>query len=295
MQKLIIDARVNEYTARVPNPHVPFSPAEIARDAAECREAGASIVHFHGRDPETGAPATEAPVFVETARRIREACDVLVMPTLGAGTGQTDPKERFAHVVEMARSEATRADLVPLDLASTNLPIWSPGDPRVEGRELAYANTVGTLETLAGLARNVGATPMAAIWGVASLRLLEAFVETGVFPRTAYAELFLTSGGLIAGHPPTRRGLEALLDFLPEGARCEWAVACYGTSVLELAEIAIERGGHVALGLGDHPYPEIGDGSPRNAEVVAAVTELAARRGRAVATPGEAAAILGAS
>ena len=307
MEKLIIEARLNEYTPREPNPHVPFSPAEIADDAAACREAGASIVHYHARDPETGAPSSEIALYREAARRIREACDVLIMPTLGANT-VPDREARFVHIDAMATSEQTRADLVPLDLASTNLPIWSPGAEHVGGRQLAYFNTVGQLESLAARARAVSALPMAAIWGVGSLRLLEAFVETGVLPRTIYTELFLTEGGLLAGHPATRRGLEALLDFLPPSVRCVWAVACYGANALELSEVAIERGGHVALGLGDHAYLELGgDGetesspdpspnasrrAPRNAEVIAAVAERARRSGREIATPEEARALL---
>ena len=292
MEKLIIDVRVNEYTFRDPNPHVPYSPEEIARDAAECREAGASIVHYHARDPESGAPSADPELYAETARRIRSVCDAIVLPTLGAGT-IPDLDERFAHVDAMARSPETRADMVPLDLATLNLPLWSPGTESVGGDELAYQNTVGSLKFLAQRARAVGVMPMAAIWNVASLRLLEAFVETGVLPRGIWAELFLTEGGLIAGHPGTRRGLDALLDFLPESAECVWAVGCYGGSLLDIAEYAIERGGHVALGLGDFAYPELGSGEPRNAEVIEAVAEIARRKGRALATPDEARAALG--
>ena len=50
--KVIIEVRGNEYTMRDRNPHVPWSPEEIAADAAACCDAGASIVHFHARDAE---------------------------------------------------------------------------------------------------------------------------------------------------------------------------------------------------------------------------------------------------
>ena len=205
------------------------------------------------------------------------------MPTLGAGT-VPDLDERFVHIDEMARSPETRADLVPLDLATTNLPIFSAGQAAVGGDELAYTNTVGMLKTLVERARRVGAIPMSAIWNVSSLRLLGALMETGTLPTPSYAELLLTEGGLLAGHPGTRAGLDAYLAFLPERA-CAWAVTCYGSNALELAEYAIERGGHVALGLGDAPYSEIGNGAPRNAEVVAEVAEIARRKGRALAEP----------
>ncbi|MBW2496192.1 MAG: 3-keto-5-aminohexanoate cleavage protein [Deltaproteobacteria bacterium] len=293
MEKLIIDVRLNEYAPRDPNPNVPFSPEEIGRDAAACREAGASIVHYHARDPESGAPSADAALYAESARRIRAGCDALVMPTLGANT-VTDLDARIGHIEAMAKEDATRADLAPLDLASLSLAMYRPGMPDVGGDELVYYNSVATLKALAGRARAVGAMPMAAIWHVGSLRLLGAFAETGVFPRTTYAELFTTEGGLIAGHPGTPRGLQALIDFLPENMSCVWAAACYGANALPLLDYAIERGGHAAIGLGDYPYPELGDGWPSNADLVAAVVEIARRHGREIATPAETRAILGA-
>lgn len=284
MDALIIDARLNEYTPREPNPNVPFSPEEIAADAEACVAAGASIVHYHAREPETGAPSGDTALYAETARAIRARCDAIVMPTLGANT-VTDLDARIGHIEAMAKDDATRADLAPLDLASISLGMWREGMPAVQGDDLVYYNSVGVLKELAARARAAGVQPMAAIWNVGSLRLLEAFCTTGVLPRTIMAELFTTEGGLLSGHPGTTRGLDALIDFVPADVDCVWAAACYGANALPLAEHAIERGGHVAIGLGDYAYPELGDGTPTNAEVVAAVVEIARRVGREVATP----------
>ena len=286
MDKLIIDARLNEYTFRDPNPNIPYSPEEIAQDAAACREAGASIVHYHAREPGSGTPSSDPTLYAETARRIREACDALIMPTLGANT-VLDLDERIAHIEFMAESAETRADLAPLDLASISLAMWREGMTEVGGDDLVYYNSVGALKALAARALAVGATPMAAIWNVGSLRILEALAQTGVLPRTIFAELFTTEGGLIAGHPGTRRGLQALIDFVPTSLDCVWAAACYGANALDLAASAIEQGGHVAIGLGDYAYPEIGNGTPTNAEVIASVVEIARRHGREIATPAE--------
>ena len=41
MDKLIFEVAVNETVMRDENPHVPITPEEIARDAAECAEADA--------------------------------------------------------------------------------------------------------------------------------------------------------------------------------------------------------------------------------------------------------------
>ena len=54
MKKLIITVRPNEWMMRGPNPHIPYTPDEIADDAARCRDAGAAIMHVHARLPDGG-------------------------------------------------------------------------------------------------------------------------------------------------------------------------------------------------------------------------------------------------
>ena len=44
MEKLIIQVRVNEGQMRSSNPHVPYSPDEIADQVVACWRAGASVM-----------------------------------------------------------------------------------------------------------------------------------------------------------------------------------------------------------------------------------------------------------
>ena len=75
MEKLIIEARVNEYAMRKVNAKVPWTAAEIGADAALCRAAGAAIVHFHARQ-EDGAPSHDAEVYGACISSIRsKPCD----------------------------------------------------------------------------------------------------------------------------------------------------------------------------------------------------------------------------
>ena len=54
MRKLMIEAAINELASKEQNPNVPYGPEEVARDAIACAKAGATIVHFHARDADTG-------------------------------------------------------------------------------------------------------------------------------------------------------------------------------------------------------------------------------------------------
>ena len=45
------------------SPYLPITPAEIATASIEAAEAGASIIHLHARDPETGKPDPRTETF----------------------------------------------------------------------------------------------------------------------------------------------------------------------------------------------------------------------------------------
>ena len=86
-------------------------------------------------------------------------------------------------------------------------------------------------------------------------------------------------------------GLQAHLDFLPADKRIVWTVVNYGGNLLALAGAIIAMGGHISIGIGDYPYPELGQ--PRNADLVRRVVQIARDVGREVATPEEGKRILG--
>ena len=290
MEKLIIEVRINEYASRNRNANVPFSPAEICEEALQCWRAGASIVHYHARDAHSGAPSAQAEVYADTARRIRDKSDLLVMPTLGAWT-LPSPEARMSHIVEMASDPATKPDFAPIDMGTSNVDVFDTRARRFMSDDTVYMNTTKTLQFFARTIREAGVRPVAVLWNVSAIRVTTAFVEAALFDQPLYAEVVLTEGGLFAGNPGTVRGLEGMIDFMPAHPHFEWTVMCVGGNLFPIVGAAIERGGHIAIGLGDYPYAEFG--TPRNAELVERVALMARQVGREVATPTEARRILG--
>jgi uncharacterized protein (DUF849 family) len=286
---VIIEVRANEYTSRVRNPNVPFSPEELAADAAACREAGAAIYHWHAREPVTGAPSTAVDLYADTARRVKAATDLVIMPTLGANTLPT-AEGRTAHVTAMAGDAATRPDLAPVDLNSINVDPWDPAAGGYATEDLVYLNPVRMLRRLVELISTAGVKPMLALWTVGAARTLGAFCDLGLVPEPVYAQATL-SDVITSAHPASTAGLRAILDFLPPARRVEWSVLTFGGNALSLLGFAVETGGHVALGLGDHPYPELGP-APTNADVVAAAVSVVRALGAEPATPPQARELL---
>ena len=117
-------------------------------------------------------------------------------------------------------------------------------------------------------------------------------METGEVQEPGWVLLVHTDGGILGGHPATVEGLCACLDHMP-CRRLHWSVCCKEGNLLPLAMEAIERGGHVAAGIGDYAYPHLS--APTNAGLIAEVVALARRAGREIATLSEARAMLGVS
>ncbi len=271
------------------NVHVPWSPAEIAEDAARCRDAGASVLHYHARNPLTGAPSGDVADYAEVIRQIRASSDVLINPTLGAST-IPDPQMRVAHIPVLAADSSTRPDIGPVDLGSFNIDPYDPAIKSFRNEELVYRTSVAGLRHEIDTIRGAGLAVQAVLWTVGSARCLDAFMDMGVLPESVFAEITLSSGWL-STHPVSVRGLQALVEFLPPQRDIVWSVGAFGANLLALVTPAVEMGGHLSIGLGDYPYLELG--MPTNADVVAEVVRMIRAIGREPATPADVRAAFG--
>ncbi|WP_178133848.1 BKACE family enzyme [Vineibacter terrae] len=285
MDKLIIEVRANEYANRNRNRNVPWLPREIAGDAAECREAGASIIHFHGRSA-AGAPDNRFETCRDTILAIRESSPILVHPTLGYVTVTASFEERFANVRRLAEQDATRPDIVPMDMGSVNVDLYDSQRAALRTPGAVYVNPTDMLIELAQGIRQGGMKPSLVAWNVSFVRQIQAFSSMSLLDDPLFISLVLTEKILIAGHPGTAQGLDAYLMFLPQDGSVQWSVTHIGGRFDTLLDKIILAGGHVQIGLGDYPYAE--DGCPTNAQLVERVAARAKALGREVASPDDA-------
>lgn len=58
---IIVEAAINGNAPRELNPNIPYTPQEIAGDAIAAAKAGAALIHFHVRDPESGRWVQDVP------------------------------------------------------------------------------------------------------------------------------------------------------------------------------------------------------------------------------------------
>lgn len=291
MEKLIIEARINEFMMRERgNPHVPYSPDEITADAIACRKAGAAVLHFHARKRD-GRPDHATATYAEIVRSIRQSNDILVHPTLGDVTLDAGPEKRLEHILEMMKDPASGPHMAPADMGSLNVDVYNPQARRFETNERVYKNSTQTLAYFCENMRRVGVKPYLSCWNIGFTRYAAAFMDMGLIDQPAYVGFILTDNSFLGGHPGTLKGLQAHLDFLPADKRVVWTVVNYGGNLLTLAGAIIALGGHISIGIGDYTYPELGH--PTNADLVRRIVQIAQDVGREVATPEEAKLILG--
>ena len=290
---VVIEAAINGVTTPDANPHVPRSPAEIAAEAERCFAAGAAIVHNHNAEFAVDA-ARAAALYAEAWRPVlARRPDALFYPTVGFGP---TIEEKYAHVPILAESGGLRIGLV--DPGSVNL-----GGADEEGLpadvDFVYVNSFHDIRHEMGLCARHHLGPSLSIFEPGFLRAALAYHRVGRLPPGALVKLYFggdqgylggSRPGVTFGLPPTRPSLEAYLAML-EGSGLPWSVAVLGGDVVEsgLARLALERGGHLRVGLEDHA----GSRTPGNEELVREAAALAAAVGRPVATCAEAARLLG--
>jgi uncharacterized protein (DUF849 family) len=133
-----------------------------------------------------------------------------------------------------------------------------------------------------------------AIFEPGFLRAAARLWRAGRIPAGAQLKLYFGGEagylGGVFGLPPTRASFEAYYSMLEE-CPLPWSVAVMGGDVIAsgMARMALERGGHLHVGLEDWA----GHGQPSNRELVQQAVEECARAGRPVANHAETVQLLG--
>lgn len=285
---LIIECRCNDMDYRQENPEFPYSPQEIIREAVRAWDAGASIFHWHGRDPVTGKWLNDVELYLEVIQGIREKTDLIIDPTLGYVTTQNCVEDRLKHILAAQQDPALGVDMVPLEFGSMNVDFWNPQTRQFKTYDQVYTNSLNHIQDLLKLCQEQHIHTNAVCWDIGQIRTARCFQEMGLLSLDILWEFIFTGDRVPAGALATLSGLQAMVDAVPAGS--QWLVLCWNGDVMRLASWAIAMGGHVGIGLGDWPYTRFGQ--PHNGELVGMVAKMAHMLGREVATPAQARQIL---
>jgi 3-keto-5-aminohexanoate cleavage enzyme len=286
MEKLVITAAlVGALTMRQQNPNVPYSTKEIAQAAVDAWKAGASMVHLHVRNPETGAGVQDAGMFKELIHIIRNECDVIINTTTGGAPGiSTD--ERIAIIPQLACDAGVKPDMASLNCGSLNFGLLNRKKREFILNDVQMNPWVAMLK-FADTMKEWGVKPELEIYdagmihNASVLRSLDALVEPLHFSFVL---------GVLGGMQATIDNLIFLKNAIP--ANASWSVCCVGLPIFTVAPAAVGLGGHVRVGLEDCVHIRPGEIAASSAQMVGKIGRIAYEMGREVATPAEARLIL---
>ena len=252
--KAWLEVALNGPWSRTRQPNMPVTADEIVDAALACADEGASIIHFHAYDPATGRQRDDYDIYAPIIERIRGRRDVICYGTLPFA-GSVDapramtPEERFGAVDQLVRAGLVEWSVV--DPGSTNISHYA--DLAIGKPGFVYANPENHIRHGLALAQQHRITPSYAIYEPGFMRLGAALhrLYPGA-PVPIYRLMF--SQHIAFGFPPADWALDAYLKLLElEHAGAPWMVAGLGVELGPLLEAAIERGGHVRVGLEDAP------------------------------------------
>jgi len=251
-EPLLIEAAINGATSKRRNPNVPREPAEVTADIRACLDAGAAIVHNHTDDgvleQATGrhdsAPYREAwePVLAERP-------DAILYPTMAGGGRNVRIEDRYTHFVEL--EAAGILGMAVADAGTVNL-AGRRADGSVSTAAHPYENSPADIAWMFAWCREHDLPVHVSLFEPGFLRLVLGHLEAGTLPAKAKLQIYLSGPNMYFGLPATPWGLEAYLTLLGD-APLPWMVGVIGGDVVGsgMAALAIERGGHVRVGLED--------------------------------------------
>lgn len=300
MKKVIITCAVTG-GAHTPSmsPYLPVTPEEIAEQSIAAAEAGASIVHLHARDPETGKPSGDPELFRRFLQRIKGATDVVVNISTGGG-GPT-----MAIAERTLAAQALRPEMASLNMGSINLNLSEMGlrerdwkhdweKPFLEStKDLVFRNTFADIEWILKNIGEAGGTRFEfECYDVSHLYTLAYFLERGLVKPPLFIQTVFGLRGAIGAHPEDLMHQKRTADRL-FGDSYEWSVLAAGKNQLPIATMAALMGANVRVGLEDSLYIGAGELAVSNAQQVAKIRHILEELGMAIATPTEARQMLG--
>ena len=269
---IITAAIVGAEVTRAQNPHVPFTPEEIADEAARCREAGASVIHLHARTDD-GHATQDRERFAQTIEAIRRKSDVVVQVSTGGAVGM--PIEERCQPLLLRPAP---------DMATLNCGTINFGDD-------VFVNSRKEIRDVAARIADARVVPECEIYEVGHLDEAIILHKENRLSPPLHVQFVLGIPGAAAARESIVRYLVSELQ--ASGVDHTWGVAAVGRFQRPMTELAMRMGGHARVGLEDNVYLDKGVLAEGSAPLVTRARSYADSIGRRVVDPTRAREILG--
>ncbi|WP_430474504.1 3-keto-5-aminohexanoate cleavage protein [Thalassospira lucentensis] len=248
-------------------PNIPITPAEVAKTAFECQQAGAGMMHLHVRDDEQ-RHSLDVGRYREMLAEVRAAVgpDMLLQVTTEA-VGMYSAHDQMAMV----------RDLVP-DAVSIAI------------REIAPIDAdLNAVKAFFEFMREAEIAPQFIVYDTEDVQRFNQLVEIGVLPGEKFPVLFVL-GRYSDGQ---QSDPVDLLPFIGSSSYIsEWMVCAFGALENACILTGAGLGGHGRIGFENNHLGVDGSPAGHNAELIAQARDGAGLMNRKIATGAQAKQIM---
>ncbi|MGI5940462.1 MAG: 3-keto-5-aminohexanoate cleavage protein [Thermoleophilia bacterium] len=300
IDKVIVTCALTGGASPASNPHLPKTPAEQVVSAVEAFQAGASVIHIHGRNPETGMADSEARFIAEAVAPIKEQCPGVIINVSTGGSGKRcdgdhlfekvskeSVEGRVAIIAELAQDPATKPDLASFNAGSPVIDIYSRSQ-KDWLLKFVMVHTFNDMAYMAEVMRDSGVKPEFECYDVGMINNVLTLKELGYVSDPLYFQCVMGVMGCI---PATPDNLLHMVRQIPK--EYPWSVCAVGAAEYPMVNMGLIMGGNVRVGFEDNIYLYPGVPATSNAQMVAKAVRMAKELGREIASPAEARTMLG--
>jgi uncharacterized protein (DUF849 family) len=259
-------------------PGIPYTPEEYANEVRRARDAGASMVHVHAREP-SGAPTVDPEHYRAITRAIlAETPDIIINYSTGwVGLPMAD---RVGHITELV------PEIGALNMGSMNYAKYS-GKRKGFVFNFVFENNFEDIIYLLQRMNEAGVKPECECFDVGHVESVGPLIDLGVLAKPIQFSLI---HGVLGGISATARNLAHMSSVVPDG--CTWGVIAVSRDQWTMIGAAAALGGNVRAGFEDNFYTPDGEMASSNGDLVEAAAALIRLQGREVAEPADARALL---
>ena len=278
------------------NPHLPVTADEITEAALGAAEAGASVIHLHARNEETGKPDQSIEAFMRFLPRIKQNTDAVVNITSGGAPGMTI-EERLQPALKC------KPEVASLNMGSMNFGLYPMMNrfenfkhdwelQHLEGsRDMVFKNTFADIEYILTSCSDNGTRFEFECYDISHLYNLAHFLDRRLVKPPLFVQSVFGILGGIGPHPEDLMHMKRTADRL-FGSDYQWSILGAGRNQIPLAAMGAAMGANVRVGMEDSLWCGPGKLAQSNAEQVSKMRQVLEGMSLEIATPDEARDIL---
>jgi 3-keto-5-aminohexanoate cleavage enzyme len=257
---------------------IPYTPEEYAKEVRRARDAGATMVHIHAREP-NGAPTVSPDHYRAITQAIlAETPDIII--NYSTGWVGLPMAERVDHIVKL------KPEIGALNMGSMNYAKYSRKRKSFVFN-FVFENNFEDIIFLLERMNEAAVKPECECFDVGHVESVGPLIDLGVLTPPIQFSLI---HGVLGGIQATARNLAHMSSVVPDG--CTWGVIAISRDQWTMVGAAAALGGNVRVGFEDNFYLPSGEMASSNGELIEAAASIVRLQGREVAEPAEARALL---